>query len=364
MSQSLTDILCGAMAAAMALQSLFLGLALIAHPARRSHANLALAIASLAFAVAQGENVVRHWTEDVPRTEYFWAASHLPILLIAPFAYLHIVGLTSGEEWRFKWRDLRHGVFCIAAPLVLATAILLDSQELAAQLIQGMFLVTALQGGYYLAAALALTRRGGSPQIAWLRLLLLGLAAFLGLFIAVHVAPFFFGDLPWSGVLTTFVAMLVLYAIAWASLSHGKAFSKSPKEVLGDLVAPLDKYRKSRQSTQEAQRILSKLDHAVLTQSLYREAGLTLPMLAAKVGAKPNLVSQALNETLGLSFFDYINGRRIDEARRLLAAEQDATILDIAYEVGFNSKSTFNAAFKKHAGQTPSQFRKRIGTSL
>jgi AraC-like DNA-binding protein len=357
-SQSLIDILCGAAAAAMALQSLFLGLALIAHPGRRSHANLALAVASLAFAVAQLENVLRHWTEDVPRTEYFWAASHLPILLIPPFAYLHIVGLTSGESWRFKLRDLRHGVFCFAAPLLLAAATLLDSEKLAATLIQGMFLITALQGGYYLMAALALTRHGATPQIAWLRLLLMGLAAFLALFAIVHALPFFF-EPSWLGLASTVVAMLVLYAIAWASLSHNKAFAKPPKELLNDLVAPLDKYRKSRQSAEDANRILIKLDHAVLAEGLYRDSALTLPTLAAKVGAKPNIVSQALNQTLGMTFFDYINGHRIDEAKRLLAGAGETTILDVAYEVGFNSKSTFNAAFKKRTGQTPSLFRKQ-----
>jgi len=365
-SPSLIDSLCAATSAMMALQSLFLGLVLIAQPARRSHANLALAIASVAFACAQWEPIFRYWVDDPLRTEYFWAASHLPLLFIPPFAYLHIVGLTSGEFWRFTLRDIRHGVFCIAGCLVLALAVALDSQPLAKKLIYGTFLIMPLQGGYYLLTAIRLTRQGNSPQIAWLRLFLLGLAAFLVLHVAIHSLRFLLGDQPWARLSAHILATLALYAIAWGSLSHGKAFSRSPEEVLHALTAPIDKYRKSRQSAQEASRILGKLDHAVLAGSLYREAGLTLPMLAAKVGAKPNVISQALNQTLGLSFFDYINGHRIDEAKRLLETGEDGTILDIAYEVGFNSKSTFNAAFKKHTGQTPSLFRKQgsTGTSL
>lgn len=368
MPLTLIDTLCAATAAMMALQSLFLGLSLIAHPARRSDANLALAIASLAFAAAQGDNIVRYWGGEDGHTEYFWAASHLPILFIPPFAYLHIVGLISGPSWRFAWRDLRHGLFCIAACLTLAVAMMLGSQAIAKKLIYAIFLITVLQGGYYLLAGLYLTRRGDSPQIAWLRLLLGGLAAFLLLHAAILSAHIIAGDHPWGRLMTHVAATLVLYAIAWASLSHGAAFQRPPQQILRDLVAPLDKYRKSRQSTEEAKRILVKLDHAVLSDSLYREAGLTLPMLAARVGAKPNLVSQALNETLGISFFDYINGHRIDEAKRQLleAEEEGSTILDIAYAVGFNSKSTFNAAFKKRTGQTPSLFRKQAGagTSL
>jgi AraC-like DNA-binding protein len=225
-----------------------------------------------------------------------------------------------------------------------------------------MFLTLALQGGYYLLASLSLTRRSSTPQIAWLRLLLLGLTGFLVLFAVLHSAEALAVDPPWAGLVSTCTALLILYAISWASLTHGRAFAKPPKEVLQALIAPLDKYRKSRQSEGEAKRILAKLDQAVLAGSLHREAGLTLPMLATQVGAKPNMVSQALNESLGVGFFDYINGHRIEEAKLLLKDEENGSILDIAYAVGFNSKSTFNAAFKKHTGQTPSMFRK--STSL
>lgn len=343
----------------MALQSLFLGLALIAQPGRRSHANLALAIASLAFALAQGTNIVEHWTGDVPRSGYFWAASHLPILFIPPFIHLHIVGLTSGGAWRFTWRDLRHGAFCIAACLMLVLSVMLGSEFLARKLVGFMLLITALQGGCYLLIGLRLTRGNTSPQIAWLRLLLLGLTAFLLLFAAMRIASIFLGNLPWASLVTTGIAFLVLYAIAWGSLTQGRAFSKPPEEILHALVAPLGKYRRNRQSAEDARRILAKLDRAIQENALYRDANLTLLMLSAKVGAKPNIVSQALNETLGRSFSDYINGHRIEEAKRLLEAEEDGTILDIAYRVGFNAKSTFNAAFKKHTGQTPSLFKKQ-----
>jgi len=346
----------------MALQSLFLGLALIGRPALRSQANLALAIASFAFGLAVTRDVIRllDWQGDLP--DYLWAGLKLPILFIPPFAYLHIIGLTSGSSWRFSPKDAWHGVFCVAGCLAYIAGAALDSSFIAQNLQYYIYLVTIFQGGYCLIAGFRLTRRKDSPRNAWLRLLLWGLTGFLVLHAAINAIGFTFGDVPWARVTAHFSALTVLYAIAWGSLSHSKALQKMPDQVFHDLVAaPLEKYRKSRQSAEEAQRILAKLDHAILTQSLYREADLTLPMLAAKVGAKSNIVSQALNQTLGLSFFDYINDHRIAEAKRLLlsADEPDATILDIAYSVGFNSKSTFNAAFKKRTGQTPSEFRKQ-----
>ena len=84
---------------------------------------------------------------------------------------------------------------------------------------------------------------------------------------------------------------------------------------------------------------------------------LTMPKLASAVGATPNQLSFVLNQHLGKSFFDFVNEVRVDEASRLLIEEPNRTILDIATEVGFNSKSTFNQAFKKITGHTPSNYR-------
>lgn len=83
----------------------------------------------------------------------------------------------------------------------------------------------------------------------------------------------------------------------------------------------------------------------------------SLPKLATAVGATPNQLSFVLNQHLGKSFFDFINEVRTSEASRLLVNEPDRTILDIATSVGFNSKSTFNLAFKKITGKTPSVYR-------
>jgi len=353
----------------MALQSLFLGLALVGRPALRSHANLALAMASFAFSLAMVRDVIHdwHWDEEIP--DYLWVATKLPILFIPPFAYLHIIGLTSETVWRFRRKDTWHFALCLIGCLIYAAGVVLDSALLLWNLGNFILLVTVLQGGYCLVAGFRLTRGSDSPRFAWLRLLLWGLTGFLIMHASINMIGIILGTVPWAQLTAHVTALLLLYSIAWGSLSHSEAFRRPPDQVLRELVAaPLEKYRKSRQSAPEAQRILAKLDHAVLSESLYREAGLTLPILAAKVGAKSNIVSQALNQTLGVNFFDYINNHRIAEAKRLLlsAEEGEATILDIAYSVGFNSKSTFNAAFKKQTGQTPSLFRKQAaeGTGL
>ena len=103
-------------------------------------------------------------------------------------------------------------------------------------------------------------------------------------------------------------------------------------------------------------RLASKLAAALNADRLYARSDLSLRDLSDVTGATKNHISETLSQHLGVNFFDFVNRRRVDEAKRLLA-ETDKTILSIGYEVGFNSRSTFNAAFKKHIGSTPRAFR-------
>jgi AraC-like DNA-binding protein len=109
----------------------------------------------------------------------------------------------------------------------------------------------------------------------------------------------------------------------------------------------------------ELERIRVNLDKLTRETDLMFDPLLTMPKMASAVGVKPNQLSFALNRHIGKSFFDYVNEFRIDEAKHRLVQEPDRTILDIAIEVGFNSKSTFNLAFKKITGLTPSAYRQK-----
>jgi AraC-like DNA-binding protein len=88
---------------------------------------------------------------------------------------------------------------------------------------------------------------------------------------------------------------------------------------------------------------------------------LSLEQLAGGIGQKPKMLSLVINETLGQNFFDFINHYRIDEAKRLLTnpVDRKITVSEVLYQVGFNSKSSFNTLFKKYTGLTPTAFRRR-----
>ncbi len=97
------------------------------------------------------------------------------------------------------------------------------------------------------------------------------------------------------------------------------------------------------------------------THRAYLEPDLTLDQLATHLSTKPRILSQSINEILGQNFYDFVNRYRIKEASRLLTNPKDSklTVLEVLYEVGFNSKSSFNTLFKKYTGLTPSEFRKK-----
>ena len=118
------------------------------------------------------------------------------------------------------------------------------------------------------------------------------------------------------------------------------------------------KYQRSALGTKQSDRIADKINAVMANDKLYLDANLSLQKLANHVAISPNYISQTLNETLSINFFDFVNQWRIEAAKPKIIANQD-TVLNIALEVGFNARSSFYKAFKQETGKTPSEFRKK-----
>lgn len=104
----------------------------------------------------------------------------------------------------------------------------------------------------------------------------------------------------------------------------------------------------------------ARLSELMARDALYREPALTIGQVAKRSGYPEYLVSAVINRRFGGTFWDYINRHRVDATLACLADCDDGrTVLDIAYACGFTSKSTFNAAFKRQVGETPSGYRRR-----
>ena len=99
---------------------------------------------------------------------------------------------------------------------------------------------------------------------------------------------------------------------------------------------------------------------------LYLEPALTIGQVAKRSGYPEYLVSAVINRRLGGSFCDYVNRLRVEAVRvRLADPDESRTILELAYACGFTSKSTFNVAFKREVGDTPSNYRRqRVTTAI
>lgn len=118
------------------------------------------------------------------------------------------------------------------------------------------------------------------------------------------------------------------------------------------------RYGKSALSDREAARLKDRLLARMDEDRPWADSELTLADLAARLDTTPHKLSELLNDRLGVSFYDFVNGYRVREVERRIA-EGDADrvkILALALDAGFASKSTFNQVFKKHTNRTPSQF--------
>ena len=119
------------------------------------------------------------------------------------------------------------------------------------------------------------------------------------------------------------------------------------------------KYAKSGLRSEQMREYKRRLEQVMRSEQIYMDPRLTLPALAQKVGCTVNHLSQVINAGFEMSFFDYLNSHRVRHAKELLSelSGKNRAILNIAFAVGFNSNSAFYAAFKKHVGMTPAQFR-------
>jgi len=125
------------------------------------------------------------------------------------------------------------------------------------------------------------------------------------------------------------------------------------------------KYLTSKLTEAKVQEYAEKLEEYMNTQKPYLEPSLTLEELSQRLSVQSWDLSRVINDRFHQNFFNFVNGFRIEEAQRLLSDRSNGrrTVLQVVYEVGFNSKSAFNAAFKKHTGMTPSEFKGKSASS-
>ncbi|RCK23415.1 AraC family transcriptional regulator [Thalassospira lucentensis] len=218
----------------------------------------------------------------------------------------------------------------------------------------------------------------GADQVAlrrWILEILIGVTTIFVIFTVTSVIDIFVDDGTWLTTLVQGSFALVFFRMChllasnpalfvqaeWEETDADRAESSIDQSVS---VRVIDKSNQTEQGRQflddhDVARIRGRLDKVVDETEMLFDPLLSMPKLANMIGATPNQLSHVLNQHLGKSFFDFVNEVRTKEASTLLINEPDRTVLDIATSVGFNSKSTFNLAFKKITGLTPSAYRRK-----
>lgn len=327
-----------------------------------------------------------------PALETFFIALTLPAwLLLGPTLWLYVEGLTLETPWLLQRRHGRHfilfGLGLIAASLLAGLpdgarrTMLVEGEAVGTAyasavvlLVFALILAWVVQSGWYVVSIiLRLTRyrarlrdlfaSNEGRELRWISGLLLVVVGAWTLAAATVVVENFFG-----GVLVTrrggaAMALVLVSTLAVWGLRQRPGFEGRYLGTAGDgdppgcdAVSPGQKYQRSALSAIQARRIANKIETAMTRDQLYLDPALSLYKLARHLAVSPNHVSQTLNETIGVSFFDYVNGWRIRAAEPQIIEGRD-TILAIALAVGFNTRSSFYKTFRRVTGQTPRAFR-------
>ncbi len=324
---------------------------------------------------------------------HFIAMALPAYLLMGPALWLYVEGLTSETAWRLQprhgWHVIPFGLGLIATgaviglPADIRNKVLIEG-DLPDQLyLEILFLCVFLlilgwiiQSGFYVIAALrqltryrqrlkALFTSNEQRELHWLVWLVLVIGGVWLVSFAHIIADNFFGRPLISDRFGSAMALVLVWSLGLWGLRQKPGFEGRylddpldvEEAVPPDLTASR-KYQRSALGNEQARRIAEKIDAAMTHDQLYLDPDLSLHKLANHVAISPNYITQTLNQTIGESFFDYVNRWRINAAKPQIIAA-DRTIIAVALGVGFNARSSFYKAFRRETGQTPSEYRKK-----
>lgn len=158
-------------------------------------------------------------------------------------------------------------------------------------------------------------------------------------------------------ILQSIGAVLVLVVISWITLN---ALLKPElfRGVDSSQIKPTKHKNKLLTESAHTQKLATQLNVFMQKNEPHLDSELTLSGLADQLAVPQRELSELINSQFKMHFFDFVNKYRIESAKSLLQNNRAISVIEVLNTVGFNSKSSFNTAFKKHTGQTPTGYRK------
>lgn len=202
-------------------------------------------------------------------------------------------------------------------------------------------------------------------QLNWIKHLVLGLSLF-ALFDLSHLLELFLFQYDYLFGLAQVMLLsgaVVVYFIGYTTLKQPELIAGHLKIIEKEAIKkPVIRYKKSSFDGEKAEVYIRQLLQKMEEEKLYLNEDLKLKTLAQSLDLSTHHLSQLLNEHLQKNYFDFVNEYRVKTAQDMLKNPDLShfTILSIAFDSGFKNKATFNTAFKKHTGTTPSKYKKQF----
>lgn len=306
----------------------------------------------------------------------------IPVPLIhGPMLYLYILYLTGRQPNRYNW--LLHFVPAIITYIYLINYFILTSQEkvhiyeygtTAYRIFRKIIKVVIISSGILYVILSILAVRQYKKQISdlysntekinlnWSYYLITGIAL-------IWIAVILKNEILIFTLVSLFIIVAAYFGISRVGIlefasKQSDITEEKQTEQNDDIVAV--KYQKTFAGEDAIQDIYKKLTYQMEHEKLYKDPELNLNHVAALLGIQPNILSQTINSVENKNFYDYINRQRIEEFKRIvvLPENQKFTILSLAFESGFNSKTSFNRNFKKYMDSSPREFIKSQNLDL
>jgi AraC-like DNA-binding protein len=308
------------------------------------------------------------------------------LLLHGPFLYLYISALID-DKAQFSREKLLHfmpfilfNLFIIISSIFpeVSERIRLDHWESGHKtplLFNVFLLITVISGPFYFIQSILLFKKLDinifnnfssyeNVNLDWLRKLVYSFGCIWTVLIIItiihHVLHMFSWIFCTHGLTLSLSAFIIL--IGYYGLKQKEIFTQYPNRSTEYVTEPKAKYAGVVLKDSEIQEYVDKLKHFMLIEKPYLDANISLPELANKLNIPSHHLSRVINEQFGTNFFDFINRYRIDEVKIRIGNPkyENLSLLGIAFDCGFNTKSAFNRVFKKMTGITPSEYRKQV----
>lgn len=307
------------------------------------------------------------------------------LMMFGPFLYGYLEALVTNKR-HILLKDLLHfipfvlfNMYILIASFSIDLSVKLNIEKIGPEygppiLFIFFLIMTAISGTVYFLLTIKLFKRldiqifnnfsnVANIELSWIRKLVLvfGIVwtALISITVIHHVFQLFSMVFCTDGLFLSLSVFVILIGY----------FGLKQKIIYGneDIIVPLKtgnaqtRYAGSKLSESQGNHLADQILKHISSSKSYLNPDLTLSQLANEIGISSHLLSQVINEQFSLNFFDFINQYRVEEFKQRIVNPnyESYSLLGIAFDCGFNSKSAFNRIFKKSTSFTPSQYKEK-----